>query len=235
MIDAVLQATPLFWPGTLVSVIAGLLCRRSLGRRLGSTPLTAFFLVLSLGGIITLTLLPDLRDQYLDSVRYAEPDWATNWHIPRPAELATANQESLNVALFVPLGAVITRIRPWTRALVLAAGAAVLPFGIETVQHAAPWLLRAPDAQDIASNLLGLVLGLTAFSVLSVLSVLVRLLLPSAGGGRKSRTVSAPRAKRLVPALPEHHRLPVPTPPTGAGSARPELLTPRRGPWPEDV
>jgi len=207
MTEAVLQATPLFWPGTLVSVLAGLLCRRSLGRRLGSTPLTTFLLVLSLGGIITLTLLPDLDGQYLDNVRYAEPGWATDWHIPRPAELTTANQQSLNVALFVPLGAVITWIRPWTRALLIAAGAAVLPFGIETVQHAAPWLLRAPDAQDIASNLLGLVLGLvlglTAFSLLSVLG---RFLPLSAGGGRKRRAVRAPRVKRLVSDTPSTTR-----------------------------
>lgn len=162
MIEAVLHASPLFWPGTLASAMAGLLCRRSLGRRLGTSPLTAVLLVLSLGGIVTLTLLPDLTVHYMDNVRYADPAWTTDWHVPRPAELTTVNQQSLNVALFVPLGAVITRIRPRARAVLFAAAAAALPFGIETVQYALPWLLRAPDAQDIASNLLGLALGLTA-------------------------------------------------------------------------
>lgn len=162
MIEAVLQTTPLFWPGALLSVLAALLCRHRLGQRLGVVPFTAFLLVLSLGGIVTLTLLPDLEAHYMDNVRYADPVWQTSWHVPRPAELATLNQQSLNVALFVPLGVAIAGIRPRTRAVLTAAAAAALPFGVEAIQYAVPWLLRAADAQDIASNLLGLALGTTA-------------------------------------------------------------------------
>jgi VanZ like family len=180
VIEAVLHATPLFWPGTLLSVLAALLCRHRLGQWLGVVPFTAFLLVLSLGGIVTLTLLPNLDPHYLDNLRYADPVWQTSWHVPRPAELATVNQQSLNVALFVPLGVAIGQIRPRTRAMLVAAAAAALPFGIEAVQYAVPWLLRAADAQDIADNLLGLALGLTALA-------------PAAGGAgsRSGRTVSA--------------------------------------------
>jgi hypothetical protein len=165
VIEAVLHATPLFWPGTLLSALAALLCRHRLGRRLGVVPFAAFLLVLSLGGIVTLTLLPDLDAHYMDNLRYADPDWQTNWHVPRLAELTTVNQQSLNVALFVPLGVAIAQIRPRTRALLTAAAAAALPFGIEATQYALPWLLRAADAQDIAGNLLGLALGMTALAL----------------------------------------------------------------------
>ncbi|MFF7972499.1 hypothetical protein [Streptomyces sp. NPDC007905] len=44
----------------------------------------------------------------------------------------------------------------------MAAAAVALPFAVEATQYAVPWLLRAADAQDIASNLLGLALGMTA-------------------------------------------------------------------------
>ncbi|MGW7260744.1 hypothetical protein [Streptomyces sp. NPDC054834] len=46
-----------------------------------------------------------------------------------------------------------------------AVGAAALPLGIEAAQYAVPWLLRAADAQDIAGNLLGLALGMTALAL----------------------------------------------------------------------
>ncbi|MBY8840592.1 hypothetical protein [Streptomyces sp. SP2-10] len=35
----------------------------------------------------------------------------------------------------------------------------------EAVQYAVPWLLRAGDAQDVAGNLLGLALGMTALAL----------------------------------------------------------------------
>ncbi|MBL1106613.1 VanZ family protein [Streptomyces sp. 5-8] len=71
----------------------------------------------------------------------------------------------LNVALFVPLGVAIAQVRPRTRASLTAVAAAALPFGIEAVQYAVPWLLRAGDAQDVAGNLLGLALGMTALAL----------------------------------------------------------------------
>lgn len=101
----------------------------------------------------------------IGSVSPRSPPFSWCWHIPRPAELATANQQRLNVALFVPLGAAIAQIRPRTRAVLTAAAATALPFGIEAVQYAVPWLPRAADAQDIASNLLGLTLGMTALAL----------------------------------------------------------------------
>ncbi|WP_367326408.1 VanZ family protein [Streptomyces sp. HUAS ZL42] len=67
--------------------------------------------------------------------------------------------------MFVPLGVAIAQIRPRTRALLTAGAAAALPFGIEATQYALPWLLRAADAQDIAGNLLGLALGMTALAL----------------------------------------------------------------------
>ncbi|MFK4224036.1 VanZ family protein [Streptomyces sp. NPDC019890] len=170
MIEAVLRATPLFWPGALLSALAGLLCSRRLGRRLGAHPLAAFLLVLALGGIATFTLLPDINSHYLDSLRYAEGGYTAQWHAPRLAELTSVNQNSLNVALFVPLGVAVAHIRPGKAAAWSAVAAAALPFGIEATQYAVPWLLRAADLQDIVDNLLGLALGLFAGHVLGLVA-----------------------------------------------------------------
>ena len=191
MIEAVLRATPLFWPGALLSALAGLLCSRRLARRLGTHPLAAFLLVLSLGGIATFTLLPDINSYYLNGLRYAESGYASQWHAPGLAELTSVNQDSLNVALFVPLGVAVAHIRPGKGAAWSAVAAAALPFGIEATQYAVPWLLRACDLQDIVDNLLGLALGLFAGHVLGLVA-------RAAASFRRARTgpPGAPRVPR---------------------------------------
>ncbi|MDX3071648.1 VanZ family protein [Streptomyces sp. NPDC088354] len=156
----VLGAMPLFWPGALLSSVAAGVCARRTARRLGTGPVTAFCLVLALGGIAVTTLLADITLEPNAMRRFGAGTFATDWTLPGPADLAGFGQRGLNVLLFVPLGLAVARTRPARRALGLAAAAAVLPFAIEAVQYEVVWLLRAADAQDIADNLCGLLAGL---------------------------------------------------------------------------
>ncbi|MEU5538801.1 VanZ family protein [Streptomyces sp. NPDC020362] len=162
MIRLVLHALPLFWPGVSLSALLALWCSRPLSRHLGCHRSTAFLLLLSLGGIAALTLLPGLTGNYFENVRHASRSCATAVRLPRPSDLADANQDSLNIALFVPLGLAVTLIPSWWRVAACAVSAVVLPLGIEAVQYALPWLLRACDLQDVADNVTGLALGLAA-------------------------------------------------------------------------
>jgi glycopeptide antibiotics resistance protein len=120
-----------------------------------------FLLVLALGGVLTLTLLPDLRGAFWENRRYAVQQCTLTGAGPHPlSELLTATQSSLNVALFVPVGLAVTLARSRTRAGATALGATALPFAVEYAQYLVPSLGRACDAQDIWDNLFGLAIGL---------------------------------------------------------------------------
>ncbi|MFJ4986796.1 hypothetical protein ACIP9H_23700 [Streptomyces sp. NPDC088732] len=161
----VLRAMPLFWPGALLSSVAAGVCAPRVARRLGTGPVTAFCLVLALGGIAVTTLLADITTDPNAMRRFGAGTFATDWTPPGPADLAGFNQRSLNVLLFAPLGLAVARTRPARRAVGLAAAAAVLPFVIEAVQYEVVWLMRAADAQDIVDNLCGLLAGLLVGTV----------------------------------------------------------------------
>lgn len=160
MIEAVLDAVPLFWPGVLCALVPAALLNRPVGRLLRAHWVVGFLLLLALGGVVTLTLLPDTRGPFWENSRYAVQACVLDGAGPRPlSELLTATQSSLNVALFVPVGlaAALAGTRP--RALLVLLGAVALPFAVEWVQYVVPALGRACDAQDVWDNLFGLALG----------------------------------------------------------------------------
>jgi VanZ like family len=82
-----------------------------------------------------------------------------------PASIATylsINNVSLNVALFVPLGAAIAVLPGSRRRTALVVLAACMPFAIEAIQSALPDLGRTCQTGDLFDNLAGLVVGLGA-------------------------------------------------------------------------
>ncbi|MCU7820960.1 VanZ family protein [Kitasatospora sp. DSM 101779] len=155
-----MDASPLLWPGVLGSLVLALLLARPVGRLLAAHRVAGFLLVLALGGIATLTLLPDIRRPLWENARYAADGCVTGLAGPRPlAELLTATQSSLNVALFVPLGAAVVLAGTWPRRIAGTAAALALPVGVEALQYALPVLGRACDEQDVWDNLFGLAIG----------------------------------------------------------------------------
>ncbi|WP_431682827.1 VanZ family protein [Kitasatospora sp. KL5] len=155
-----MDASPLFGPGALGSLLLALLLSRPAGRLLAAHRAAGFLLVLALGGIATLTLLPDVRRPLWENARYAADACVLDRAGPRPlAELLTATQSSLNVALFVPLGAAVALAGTWPRRAAATAAALALPVGVEALQYALPVLGRACDEQDVWDNLFGLAIG----------------------------------------------------------------------------
>ncbi|WP_371500085.1 VanZ family protein [Kitasatospora sp. NBC_00374] len=161
MIEAVLSASPLFWPGVLCSLLLAALLSRPVGRLLRAHRAAGFLSVLALGGIITLTLLPDTRLPLWENARYAVQQCSFDRVGPHPlAELFTATQSSLNVALFVPLGLTAALAGTWGRRIAAGSVAALIPPAVEATQYAIPALGRACDGQDLLDNYFGLALGL---------------------------------------------------------------------------
>jgi hypothetical protein len=155
-----MDASPLLWPGVLGSLVLALLLARPAGPLLAAHRVAGFLLVLSLGGIVTLTLLPDIRRPLCENARYAADACVFGQAGPRPlAELLTATQSSLNVALFVPLGAAVALAGTWPRRIAGTVTALALPVGVEALQYALPVLGRACDEQDVWDNLFGLAIG----------------------------------------------------------------------------
>ncbi|WP_412736580.1 VanZ family protein [Krasilnikovia sp. MM14-A1259] len=107
----------------------------------------AFLLVLSIGGIVSLTLLPNPANDLVG----IHPQWqcvADRW---TPGFTGEAGQ---NVLLFVPLGFTAAQL-PSRKAIAVVAA----PFLVEGIQFALPWLLRSCDSEDLVNNLTGLAVG----------------------------------------------------------------------------
>ncbi|WP_354644204.1 VanZ family protein [Kitasatospora camelliae] len=161
MIEAVLSASPLFWPGVLGSLLLAALLSRRAGRLLRAHRAVGFLLLFAVGGVVTLTLLPDVRMSLWENARYGVRQCSFDRVAPHPlSELLTATQSSLNVALFVPLGATAALAGTWGRRIAAGTFAALLPVAVEAVQYAVPALGRACDGQDLLDNYFGLALGL---------------------------------------------------------------------------
>ena len=151
-----LRATPWFWPALAVAVVVSLISYRWIAGWLGASPLVCLLLLISLGGVVALTLTPAL---------FPSTERACDLRIVAPLGLErifSLGQRSLNVLLFIPVGVSIG-LMPWSRSkLVVAAGALALPFLVEGLQYALPPLGHACVAADVIDNLTGLGLGLAA-------------------------------------------------------------------------
>ncbi len=165
MIGAFLNSTPWFWPALALAVSASLVACRPLARGLRTSPLVAFLLVLSLGGIAALTLTPgeDAFEPFNRS--FCSIDLVGPIGVGRVLNLG---ERGLNVLLFLPLGAAIALL-PWSRAkAALIAGAVVLPFVIEGYQYALPAFGRSCSSVDVVDNLTGLLVGFTVGALVGV-------------------------------------------------------------------
>ena len=172
MVDIVLRATPWFWPTLAGAVVVSLVSYRRVAGSLGASPVVCLLLLISLGGVVALTLTPGIAIS-------PTSDGACDLRIVAPLGLErmfSLGQRSLNVLLFIPVGVSIGLL-PWSRSrLVIAVGALVLPFLVEGLQYALPPLGHACVAADVIDNLTGLVLGLGAGTLALLVAGAFRLL-----------------------------------------------------------
>jgi hypothetical protein len=144
----------------VVALVLAFALRGWAARRLGTGRVEAWLLLASIGVILAATLAP--RPSGLES----DLSGITTCDLSRigPASLATYLRfvdPTLNVLLFIPLGAVIGQMNRRQHRGRLVAAAALLPIGIELIQALAVPLGRACQGGDVFDNVAGLIVGLT--------------------------------------------------------------------------
>jgi hypothetical protein len=149
-----------FVPGLALSVVVALIFGRRVAHRLRVNGTIAVLLIISLGIVLAATVTPS-REAALgvaqmpagcDPSRFGPAPWSAYGHV---------NDTSLNVLLFVPLGALIGLLPPSPYRWPMILGAVGLPFAIEGFQLVATPLGRACQTGDVVDNLTGLFLGLS--------------------------------------------------------------------------
>jgi VanZ like family len=157
MIGTFLNSTPWMWPALALATSASLVAFRPLALLLRAPRPVVFLLLLSLGGIVALTLTPgeDAFSPYLVAecvVRIVRPIGFER--------VMNLGERGLNVVLFIPLGASLAALPRSRTKLGLIAVALVLPFVIEGLQYVVPALGRSCSTVDVIDNLTGLLVGL---------------------------------------------------------------------------
>lgn len=157
MIESYLNSNPWYWPALALAIAFSLATFRPAARVLGTPRGLTFLLVLSLSGIVALTLTPgnDAFSPYLFQdcfVRFVRPIGFERF--------TNLGERGLNVLLFIPLGLAIGALPRSGIKWALAIGAISLPFLIEGLQYAVPVLARSCSSVDVVDNLTGLVVGL---------------------------------------------------------------------------
>jgi hypothetical protein len=153
------EALPWFLPGLAVSLALGLVLAPPLARALGATRAVAYLLIVSLGAVVSATLLPtaggfDWAAAGVGGCEVHRAWLAPLGHYLRPTE------ESLNVLLFVPLGIALALLPRSARTAAVIATAVAMPALVETTQMLLPVLGRGCEVGDVVNNSIGLVLGL---------------------------------------------------------------------------
>ena len=143
--------------GITLALLGAFLVAPWIGRGLGTGPRLAFLLVLATGLIVALTLAPrPLSPATRPDLSCLLPA-AT---LAFPGGVLALSDEILNVVLFVPLGMTVGYIQG-RRQLQVLAMALSLPWVVESIQLALPWLGRTCQSSDLTANVLGLLFGVT--------------------------------------------------------------------------
>jgi hypothetical protein len=149
---------PWLLPGVAIALVVSIAASGAVANALHVRRPVAWLLVMSLGVIVSATLTPQWDALAFGAQGSSSCDLSRLGLAPLD-ELLAVNETSLNVLLFVPLGASIAFI-PSSRTKVVVAGAAIaLPFAIEATQLLVPLLDRGCQSGDVIDNLTGLAVG----------------------------------------------------------------------------
>jgi glycopeptide antibiotics resistance protein len=150
---------PWFLPGVVIGAAIAYLAGRRVSLALGARRAVAVALIASLGLILSATISPLRAALEFGAVGTGSCDFSRIGFAPL-RDLLRFGDTSLNVLLFVPLGASIAFIPRSRLKLLVVFGAIALPFAIETTQLLWAWLDRACESADVIDNLTGLAIGL---------------------------------------------------------------------------
>jgi hypothetical protein len=151
----------LLWyaPGFAIALGVSIAASYRVGRALGTRRLLGWGIVMGLGLVLAATFTPQDTGSAAVGVHAIACDF-TRLGLAPIGTLLAINEASLNVLMFVPLGATIGLLPRSRSKAVLVAAAIALPFAVEAVQALATVLNRACESADVVDNLTGLVLGL---------------------------------------------------------------------------
>ncbi len=145
------SSAPWAIPALIATLIISLLLYRPLAKRFHTSPWFVLAFMLCIGAILSITLTPgDWHPSPYCNLRVT---------FPRPSDLFSFTERSLNIWLFAPLGLLLALTPRPRLGMLFFAGAIALPFIIETLQLVVPGIGRSCQATDIINNLTGLFLG----------------------------------------------------------------------------
>jgi hypothetical protein len=177
-IEAIVPDLGRFTPALVLAIAFGIVAGPVWARVAGTRLLLGVATTVSIGGVLALTLAP--AGPLPDTGFVIGVCDLRRWGPGTLEELTVIGEASLNVLLFMPLGACLAlQPEPVVRRMGLAL-AAVLPFAIELAQLELPALGRYCDSMDIADNLVGLAFGFAVGAALAMLWRAMR------GGSRPS-------------------------------------------------
>ena len=154
-----IPAIPWIVQGLAVSLVMAFVLGRPIERTFRSGPLLSWALVVSLGIILSATLTPSREAIDSGAAGLRACDFSRVGLAP-VQELIRLSETSLNVLMFLPLGAAIGLVPRSRRKAVLVACAIALPFAIEATQLLVRRLDRVCESADVVDNLTGLAIGL---------------------------------------------------------------------------
>ena len=154
-----LEAVPGFLAGVAVSAAVCLAAGRRFSRMLGARSILGGAIILCLGFALSATLTPQREAFESGAVGTGTCDF-TRVGLAPLSSLRTLNDVSVNILLFIPLGAAIGLVPNSRRKAAVVIASLALPFAIETTQLVVPSLDRACQSADVVDNLTGLVIGL---------------------------------------------------------------------------
>lgn len=148
--------------GSVVALVVAVLLARPVGTRLGTRPLGGFLVVLGFGLVLAFTLTPRTVEYgQAEGLRCLVP----SLRVLAPDRLLAFSDETMNVLLFVPLGLAIGLLPRRRSTAVVALVAVALPWIVEGTQLVVTSLGRYCQSTDLTTNLLGLVIGAAAGSL----------------------------------------------------------------------
>jgi glycopeptide antibiotics resistance protein len=155
-VASTLSGYPGFVPGVVVSIVVAYLTSRTVAGFFRVGRLVGGALVFGLLVIVSATLTPGGNAPRLDGLSCD----LSRIGLAPIHDLLRISEVSLNVVLFVPLGAAIGFLPRSRRKVAVLVAAIALPFAIETIQLLLPFLDRACQSADVSDNLTGLIIGL---------------------------------------------------------------------------
>ena len=175
-IQTALDITPWAAVGLFAVAAAAVLLAYPVGKLLKTNPIIVGLLMAAVGAALIFTLTPHYGPVSNPGGCYLRLSQ------PARADLTLPTDFSLNILLFVPAGFLIMLLRPWWAVACGLVVAVMIPPAIEWIQMEKVDLGRTCSALDVATNEIGLFIGVAVGLAIRIVWEIVRAI---SGGSRR--------------------------------------------------